>query len=391
MKQYFLLTLALLVLGCGAGKGSADDVARSPDTTGNALTFSAAQVKHGKVRWAPAEVREVAATMELPGRLVPNEDRTARLGAPAQGRVVTVHVAPGDRVSRGQPLVTLQSQAASAARADDAKAVAELNSRRAAATYARAAKERAHRLLAIKAIARQEVERAEADDELAQAQLTQAEAEVARARATMTQLGVGSTSGTMVLHSPTTGIVLSRDVVPGAVVEAGTPLVSVTDPRDLWLEIAAPDRAAGVVSTGSSVRFVVPGFPADTYKARVQSVAGALDPETRTLSVRAVVPNSSGKLRPEMFATVWLDGGTPQESIVVPEEAVQQLDGKPVVFVAKPDGKGGARFERREVQVGGTAQGKTQILRGLEGTDTLVVEGAFAVKSEFARSTMAEG
>jgi len=92
-----------------------------------------------------------------------------------------------------------------------------------------------------------------------------------------------------------------------------------------------------------------------------------------------------------MFATVWLDGGTPQESIVVPEEAVQQLDGKPVVFVAKPDGKGGARFERREVQVGGTAQGKTQILRGLEGTDTLVVEGAFAVKSEFARSTMAEG
>jgi len=92
-----------------------------------------------------------------------------------------------------------------------------------------------------------------------------------------------------------------------------------------------------------------------------------------------------------MFATAWLDGGEPGQTIVVPNDAVQQLEGKPVVFVAKPDGQGGARFERRDVQVGGTARGETQILRGLDGGDTVVVEGAFAVKSEFARSTMAEG
>jgi len=391
MNQFFLSTAVLLLIGCGGGKESAEDVGTSGDTSGSVLTFSAAQVKHGNVRWAAAEVRELAASVELPGKLVPNEDRTARLGAPAQGRIIRVHVGPGDRVTRGEPLVTLQSQEASAARADNDKAIAELNSRRAAATYARAAKERASRLLAIKAIPRQEVERADADDELAQAQLAQAEAEVARARAAMTHLGVSSASGTMVLHSPTAGIVLSRDVAPGAVVEAGTSLVSVTDPSTLWLEIAAPDRAAGLVKTGSPVRFVVPGFPADTHQARVQSVAGALDPETRTLGVRALVPNSSGKLRPEMFATVWLDGGKAEETIVVPEDAVQLLDGKPVVFVAKPDGNGGARFERRDVQLGGTARGETQILRGLDGDDTVVVEGAFAVKSEFARSTLVEG
>src|SRR5215210_6625250 len=387
----YLVPAAMLVLGCGGTKQASEKTARSAETAGTTLTFSAEQVKHGKVRWAPPEIREIAATMELPGKLVPNEDRTARLGAPAQGRVIRVHVGPGERVTRGQPLVTLQSQEASAARADNDKAIAELNSRRAAATYARAAKERAARLLAIKAIPRQEVERADADDELAQAQLAQVEAEVARARAAMTHLGVSSASGTMVLHSPTAGIVLSRDVAPCAVVEGGTALVWVTDPSTLWLEIAAPERAAGLVKTGSPVRFVVPGFPADTHQARVQSVAGALDPETRTLGVRALVPNSSGKLRPEMFATVWLDGGKAEETIVVPEDAVQLLDGKPVVFVEKPDGNGGARFERRDVQLGGTARGETQILRGLDGDDTVVVEGAFAVKSEFARSTLVEG
>src|SRR5215210_1092744 len=387
----YLVPAAMLVLGCGGTKQASEKTARSAETAGTTLTFSAEQVKHGKVRWAPPEIREMAATMELPGQLVPNEDQTARLGAPAQGRVIKVHVGLGQRVTRGQPLVTLQSQEASAARADNDKAVAELNSRRAAATYARAAKERAARLLAIKGVPRQEVERADADDELAQAQLAQVEAEVARARAAMTHLGVSSASGTMVLHSPTNGIVLSRDVAPGAVVEAGTPLVSVTDPGTLWLEVAAPDRAGGLVKTQSSVRFVVPGFPADTHQARVQSVAGALDPETRTLGVRALVNNQGGKLRPEMFATVWLDQGRREKAVVLPESAVQQVEGKPVVFVASPDGKGGARFERREVVVGGTTRGETQILSGLSDQDTVVVEGAFSVKSEFARSKMAEG
>ncbi len=76
---------------------------------------------------------------------------------------------------------------------------------------------------------------------------------------------------------------------------------------------------------------------------------------------------------------------------MVPEDAVQLVDGKQVVFVATPDGNGGARFERREVEVGATARGQTQIVRGLSQRDTVVVEGAFAVKSEFVRSKMVEG
>ncbi len=401
MSAALVIAGLLTLSGCSNGKGAARQAPDAPagpagdsTRTGTAqVTFTAAQASHGGVRWEPVAASEVVSMVELPGQLVPDEDRTARLGAPAQGRVLTVHVRPGERVARGQPLVTLQSPEASAARSDYDKAVAELASRRAAATYARTARDRADRLLAIKAASRQEAERAAADDELARAGLAQAEAEVARARAAMAQLGASSSSpsGSMVIRSPVAGVVLSRDALPGMVAEAGAPLATVSDPRTLWLEIAAPDRVAGDLRAGAQVRFTVPAFPADTFEARVQSVGGALDTMTRTVPVRALVPNGAGRLRPAMFATTWIQGGAARPAVLVPDSAVQLLDHRPVVFVATPDGSGGARFERRDVEVGTTVGGQTQVLSGLRPGETVVVAGAFAIKSEFARSRMAEG
>lgn len=387
-----ILPLAVVTAACGSEKGAAGAEAGAPAAASStSITFTAAQVQHGGVRWAPAGGSANAAVLEVPGQLVPNEDRTTRLGAPARGRVLFVRVQPGQRVAAGQPLVTLQSQEASAARADYEKAVAELNSRRAAATYARTARERAERLLAAKAIARQELERAQADDELARNALAQAGAEVQRARSSMSQLGVGASStGTMVVASPLAGVVLSRDAVAGAVVEAGAPLVTVADLATLWLEVNVSDRAASALRTGSGLRFSVPAFPSDTFQARVMSVGGALDPSTRTLPVRASVANPGGRLRPAMFATVWVEGIGAPTTVSVPEGAVQMLDERPVVFLAFPDGKGGARFERRDVTVGGTTGGRVQLLGGVTMGEMVVTDGAFAVKAELSRAKMAK-
>ena len=126
-------------------------------TGGTDIRLTSAQVRHGGVRWAPATAGGAsgAATLSLatlPGQLAPNEDRTARLGAPGEGRVLAVRVSPGDRVRKGQVLVTLQSPAASMAQSDLTKAAAALGSARAQATYAASAGQRAERLLALKAI-----------------------------------------------------------------------------------------------------------------------------------------------------------------------------------------------------------------------------------------------
>lgn len=396
-----LCSIAIVSLGgwlaaCSdKGDATADPAADAAATEGGdsatvkAVAFSAEQVTHGGVQWSAVRTTTISSGVELPGQLVPNEDRTARLGAPAQGRVITVHVRPGERVGVGQALVTLQSEAGNSAAADVAKASAEVAARRAAATFARTARERADRLLAIKAASRQEAERAAADDRLAQAAVIQAETELQRAEARMAQLGATSVGGNIVVRSPIAGVVLNREASSGVVVDAGALLVTVSDPSSLWLELSATDRAAATIRAGASVRFVVPAFPTDTFTAIVQSVGHALDSDTRMIPVRARVQNNSGRLRPAMFATTWVDNGSQEQAVVVPDSAVQLLDKRPVVFIAQPDGSGGARFERRNVEVGGTAGGQTRIVGGLAAGDMVVTSGAYAIKSEFARAKMA--
>jgi cobalt-zinc-cadmium efflux system membrane fusion protein len=331
-----------------------------------------------------------AGAASVPGELTVNEDRTARLGAPAQGRILAVRVQTGDRVSRGQLLVTMQSAGAGLAQSDLSKAMAEVTSRRAQARYAASARGRAERLLAIEAIPRQDYERAIADDEQARAALRQADAELRRARSTASLMGASdvSASGEVILRSPLDGVVLARPAQPGAVVDAGSPLVIVTDPSSLWLQVKAPEQLAALFRRGNPLRFTVPAWPADTFSARTDAVGAGLEPETRTLAVRGILPNANGRLKPEMLATVLVDGGRRTSAILVPEAAVQLVDGKPNVFIAHPDAKGGARFERREVEVGSRANGRVAVLRGLAAGDVIVTAGAFAVKAELQKGSM---
>jgi cobalt-zinc-cadmium efflux system membrane fusion protein len=363
------------------------------------IVLSAAQVDHGGVRWTPAGTATEAAPgmmNALPGQLTPNEDRTARLGAPAQGRVLAVRVSPGNRVRRGQLLVTLQSPEAAMVQADVSKAVSGVTSKRAQATFARSARERADRLLALKAIPRQEYEKAIAEEQLAQTELAQAEAELQRTRMTAAALGAGdAATGEIALRSPQDGVVLERSAMPGAVVEAGAPLVVVTEPSLLWLTVNAPETMIGAIRTGITLRFTVPAYPADTFTARVTAVGAGLDPDTRTLPLRATVANAAGRLKPAMLASVSLPGtggASPAAAqgprIVLPAEAVQLLRGTAVVFQVVPDGAGGGHFMARPVESGGRAGGRITITRGIAAGDLIVVQGAFAVKAAIEKGKM---
>jgi cobalt-zinc-cadmium efflux system membrane fusion protein len=379
--------IPLLILAACTGTEQNEDKETGAQTAANTVHFNKAQIEHGGVRWEPTAASATTATFELPGQLVPNDDQTARIGSPSEARIMRVFPHVGDRVSAGEALVVLQSPTAGTARSDVSKATAEVNSRRAALTYARTTRERAERLLESKAGSRQDLERARADEELAQSTLTQAEAELRRAQAASRQLGVNA-SGEMVVRSPLAGVVLSREAVQGAVAQPGAPLVTVSNVKSLWLEVAAAEHAASALRNGQRVRFSVPAFPGETFEASVASIGGSLDSQTRTLPVRATVDNSSGKLRPAMFATVQLTAGAETTAASVLEGAVILIDEKPTVFVARTSSDGGADFERRAVEIGSKANGRALIVRGVSPGENVVVAGAFAIKSQFERSKL---
>lgn len=396
-RRTAVVLAGVLVLTACSGRNATKDAKptamdMSQDSTmAPGIVFTPEQARHGGVRWGPVPMGTAAVSATVPGQVAPNEDRTARLGAPGRGRVVAVQVAPGDRVRAGQVLVTLQSPEAGTAQADVTKAEAQAAAARAQAVYAASARSRAERLLALKAIPQQEYERALADDEMARSARRQADAELRRAQSTATALGATSAAGgEIALRAPRAGVVLARTAVPGTVVEAGAPLVVVTDPSTLWLTITAPEAMAGLFRVGATLRFLVPAFPADTFAARISAVGAGLDPATRTLPVRGVVTGAGARLRPEMLARVLVEGMASGTVASLPEDAVQTIDGKPTVFLAMPDGKGGAHLMPRQVEIGARANGRIAVTRGLTAGEIVVLEGAFAVKAQLAKAAMPE-
>jgi cobalt-zinc-cadmium efflux system membrane fusion protein len=381
-----MIWVALLAISACSKGGGKPAQSQSADTgmadmpgmaAATDVTLTAAQVAHGGVQWEPVATSAVASVATVPGQVIPNEDRTARLGATVQGRVIAVRVRPGDRVRTGHVLVTLQSPEAGMAQSDVDKA-------RAQASYARSARERAERLLALKAIPQQDYDRAVADDELASAELR-------RAKSVADQIGAtASASGEVAIRSPLNGVVLARTAVPGTGVEIGAPLVIVTDPSTLWLSIDAPENLASLFRVGAQLRFTVPAYPADTFSARIDAIGAGLDPSTRTLPIRGLIRNRGERLKPEMLASVSAEGRGVVAAPSVPEDAVQLLDGKSVVFVAHPDETGGAHFVPRNVQLGSRSGGRIAITQGLTAGDLVVTRGALAIKAQIKKGAMPE-
>lgn len=131
-------------------------------------------------------------------------------------------------------------------------------------------------------------------------------------------------------------------------------------------------------------------YPQETFRGRIDFVGSVLDPETRTVKVRATVQNADERLKPGMFVKAVVDVPKPaaeaKNVLAVPQSALQTLEGRTTVFVQSAPGV----FERRFVETGHSFEGFTEVLSGVRPGDAVVTEGSFILKSEFAKATLAE-
>ena len=340
-----------------------------------------------------AELAKTPETIEAPGRVTLDEDRTARVGSFVEGVVIDCCKSVGSYVRKGAQLAAIHSHATHEVVAEFLTAKAELRARESEREYARQARERAANLLELKAGSLQAVQRAETDERAAETAVAAAQAGLQRARAhldfygldpaAVENPGAGEEPHIEIL-APLSGTIVEREVKLGDVVTSTTEMYVISDLSRLWVIAQVPEQHLGALRAGMPVEVRTRAFPERAVTGRVTYVSSELDPETMTVQVRCSVPNPRGELKTGMYATVSLQSQSMRERIVVPEEAVQRLNGEVVVFVAA--GEDG--FEVRSVREGRRLQDGIEILDGLRAGERLAVSGAFVLKSELLKSEL---
>lgn len=290
----------------------------------------------------------------------------ASLTARADGAVSRITKRLGDPVRAGEPLAYLESREAAAIASERSSASARLQ-------VARAAYAREKRLFDQKVTARQDLE-------AAQAALAEAEAEARRTQSAASASRISSDGRYLIVASPIGGRVTAIPTTLGAFVEAGTELFRIADPRRIQVNAAVSSVDAQRIRAGDPAVIELPS--GGTVPAVVRSATPSLDLETRTATVVLAPTGSLAGLQPgqSLRARITPKTAAPGRRIVLPEEAVQSVEGRDVVFVQQAKG-----FQATPVTVGARSGGRAEIVAGLRTGAIVATNGAFLLKAEVGK------
>jgi membrane fusion protein (multidrug efflux system) len=323
---------AMFLSGCSEPAGVSSD-----------STSSAPEVA---VVTASAALRPLATEVEAVGtaRAKESVDVTSK----TTNTVVAIRFDEGSRVRKGSVLVEF----------DGAEARADLEEAEAALAESQNQFKRSRDLYAQQA--------------LSVSQLDQIEATLKgnRARVSAAKARLDDT----VIRASFDGRTGFRRVSVGSLVNPGTVITTLDDTSTINLDFTVPETYFYMLERGLEVKARTAGLPDRLFEGIVSNLGSRVDPVTRSIVVRAEIPNGEGILRPGMFMTVILQGH-PKPTLLVPEAAIVPEQGKTFVFVVA-DGT----VERREVRIGRRRPGEVEILEGLREAEHVVVEGTQNVR-----------
>ncbi len=317
----------------------------------------------------------VAETITVVGNLIGAQ--TVDVVPKVSGRLESVLVRLGDRVSKGQLLAKVEdSEIQEQARQADASfevAKATVRQREADLKFAETALDRSKNLFARNLVSRQTLDDSQARYEASLAQLDLSRAQFNQAQARREEVQINLSNSRIV--SPVNGFVGSRRLDAGAYVGPNAPVVSVADITMVRIVANLVERDLGRVGTGMMADVNVDAYPGEVFKGRVARVAPVLDPATRTAQMEVEIQNADFRLKPGMYARVTFTVREHANAVVVPRNAIVDVEGKRGVFVA--DNKV-ARF--RPIETGIIELEHAEVMSGVNEGETVVTTGAGAVR-----------
>jgi cobalt-zinc-cadmium efflux system membrane fusion protein len=381
-----LIALSIFATACGR-KETADEPTASASTDPPA----GARAQSGEIVIPPdspklKQIRVETVRMEsvptdevvAPGKIEVNPNRVAHVAIPVAGRITSVTCRLGDFVQQGQPLLTVESADVDAAMSAYLQAEAGVNQAKAGLLKAQADLDRARDLFEHNAIAQKEVLNAENSLAQSKAVLEQAEATKKQGARKLEIFGLkpGQFGQKLVVTAPISGKVLELNTVPGEFRnDTNAPVMTIADLSTVWVASDVPESSIRLIKVNERLEIELAAYPGETFTGRVTRIADVVDPQSRTVKVRAEMDNSGGRLRPEMFGRIrHVEKMEPRP--VVPNGTVIQGDGQNVVYVEKSAG----RFESRPVTIGARVKDGVAIMTGLQAGDRVVVDGVMLLK-----------
>lgn len=355
------------------------------------------------VQVATVESRTLPATLDVTGVVAPVESRVAHIRPLALGVVRQVSITLGTKVAAGQPLVTLDNIELGNVVGEYRSELSSLRQAQTNLDVSRMALERAEGLIKLEAIPQQTLEQRRGEFRNAEAAVASAQARVAKydeqmrrfglsqAQVTTLRNGTASDEGEQpvsqaVLRAPFAGVVTKIDAAIGEQVATDRELLTIADISSVWVLADVYEKDLAKIRRGADVTIRVETYPDRTFTGQVQYISDLIDPATRTAKVRAVIANRDGALKLDMFARISVPTTEQREAMVVPVDAVQQIDNQPVVFVRQS----GTRFERRDVTLGPSAGDVVEVLGGVKPGETVVAAGSFYLKTALLRERIGD-
>jgi cobalt-zinc-cadmium efflux system membrane fusion protein len=359
------LLISVAVAGCGDANSSAQTQPSAPASDGASAEYVAPDAKG--VKTMTVSKTAIPEYLDLPAHIEADPTRVVHVFAPAGGRITEMRVRPWDHVVQGQTLAMLESSDLARAVADYHKALADNQVKQKTLS-------RSQDLFEHHAVAEKDFQQAQGD-----AQMSQAEVQAAREQVQVFGMDPDRASTQLLVKAPRSGVVLDVGASSGEfsqALAAAAPLCTIADITTVWAVGDIYEKDLAIAKSGQAAQVTLNAYPDQQWSGRVGVVSSAVDPTTRTLHVRVVLPNADLRIKPAMFGAIRLLRSSTQ-GILVPSTSVVREGNEAYVYVSRGNG----RFVRRDVKLGRAVDGTLEILSGVNEGDTIVSEGALFLRA----------
>jgi len=369
-KLYFALFLLLILsiplifflAGCSQKQGEEIESEAREASFSLAVVLSDEAQKIAGIKIETARFQAVPLKIRVLGEASFNQKKYSKISSRVSGRVEEVFAFPGDKVKKGQSLLSIYSPDFLSAQAEFIQAEERLN---------RAAKDSDE----------DEIQASKSLFDSARSKLlllNVTEKELAELEET------SSKKFLLPVRAPFEGSITESSIVSGDFVEFGQSLFKIADLSFLWVKVNIYEKELSKVRTGCEALVRVAAYPDEEFKGKLTLISDVVGEKTRTIEGRVEVSNEQGKLRPGMYAEVDLVSVFESKALFIPEWAVHKIEDKKVVFV--PAGENS--FSAKEIKTGSKVNGFVEVVEGLKEGDAFVSEGSFLLKSELLKKTL---